>query len=471
MKALMNHSPSVGVERVPIGAMNDMPPISRLQVRQAELVPGQVNTWYEYIPERYEAGGEPVPLVVQLHGGGQDGRRWASLTMWHLMAERENLIVVYPNSPQYGCWMCDDTDVQYLYDLIERLCDRYRVDRSRIYMQGMSNGDMMTLAFTMKHPEVLAAAGYMTGPSAEEAVEDERPVGALPILQMRGELDVAWKLTPETVDVYATRYGMNDFNRALWLEANGTDTASPVLSIRGKDNFLLYRGRNAPIINWEIQGMGHREPSCSGQVLWDRLYSGCRMENGQRVLTQPRMPIQADKDIVLLAAGSRYAWCGDHRVAVSDVPQASCRIVVPAKEGRFCPVYLGEMAEIEAFYAPVETFSKIFGADITFSYAGEQAAICLKDGRKVILRSHALLIEVDGVVDELQKPCMLLGGVLYVPIGELAQMLFNSHVSMADDMLCIAGHYALLGRYTARQIRGLLGGSMRPRQKPVWDAE
>lgn len=162
MKALMNHSPSVGVERVPIGAMNDMPPISRLQVRQAELVPGQVNTWYEYIPERYEAGGEPVPLVVQLHGGGQDGRRWASLTMWHLMAERENLIVVYPNSPQYGCWMCDDTDVQYLYDLIERLCDCYRIDRSRIYMQGMSNGDMMTLAFTMKHPEVLAAAGYMT---------------------------------------------------------------------------------------------------------------------------------------------------------------------------------------------------------------------------------------------------------------------------------------------------------------------
>ena len=72
----------------------------------------------------------PVPLVVQLHGGGNDGYRWATFTAWHVLAERNNFIVIYPNSPCYGRWMCDDADVKYLYDLIELTCAAYKIDRS-----------------------------------------------------------------------------------------------------------------------------------------------------------------------------------------------------------------------------------------------------------------------------------------------------------------------------------------------------
>lgn len=50
-------------------------------------------------------------------------------------------------------------------------------------MQGMSNGDMMTLAFSMRYPNVLAAAGYMTGPSANEVLDGDRPVRIEPISQ------------------------------------------------------------------------------------------------------------------------------------------------------------------------------------------------------------------------------------------------------------------------------------------------
>ena len=82
-----------------------------------------------------------------------------------------------------------------------------------------------------------------------------------------------------------------------------------------------------------------------------------------------------------------------------------------------------------------------------------------------------MLYDVDGKLCELQKPCILLGGALYIPIGELMQQLYGSHVSIADDVMCISGHYAELGRYTAQLIRRLLGGVMRPRLKPVWDAD
>jgi poly(3-hydroxybutyrate) depolymerase len=118
-------------------------------------------------------------------------QRWKKMTAWHLLAEEKGLIIIYPNSPGYQTWALGERDVQFLYDLIQPVCAEYNIDRSRIYMQGMSNGDQMTLAFSLKHPEILAAAGFATGPTADYLFEDgEKPLGALPVIQMRGEKDV-----------------------------------------------------------------------------------------------------------------------------------------------------------------------------------------------------------------------------------------------------------------------------------------
>jgi poly(3-hydroxybutyrate) depolymerase len=168
------------------------PPVFGLKEKRAELVAGMVNIWYEYVPSHYDPG-KKYPLVVELHGGGMDGKRWAAMSMWHMLAEDYGLIAVYPNSPDYQAWMLGERDVKYLYDLIERVCSEYSIDRSRIYMQGMSNGDQMTLAFSMKHPEVLAAAGFSTGPTAIDLFDEkEKPLAPLPVIQMRGEKDVLY---------------------------------------------------------------------------------------------------------------------------------------------------------------------------------------------------------------------------------------------------------------------------------------
>ncbi len=447
-------------ETVDFEVLNRIPAPEGLQEVRGEIVPGMNNVWYEYVPSSYD-NSRDVPLVVQIHGGGNDGKRWADITIWHLLAEKEGFIVIYPNSRKYGMWVCDDTDIDYLYDLIHLMCEKYRIDRSRIYMQGMSNGDMMTLAFSMKHPEVLAAAGYMTGPSAEELLEGDRPVGALPILQMRGELDVNWKLTPETKDVYANRYGMNDLNREVWENVNGRTEEVPRVSIRGKDNYMLFPGKNAPIINWEIKSMGHREPTSSAQELWDRLYSGCRRIDGKPVVNKPNMEITGDQDLILLALGSGKAWTQNRVVDISGVTDGVVRVMLPAQRGHFCPVPLGEMAETEVLCAPAEFFSRVMGAKMTCRDAGETVSLVFPNGKNVTLRSKALLVEIDGRYEELQKPCILLGAVLYVPIAELCRMLFGSCVTVANDVICIANHYAELGRYTARVICRLLGGKAR----------
>lgn len=456
------------VEVVNFESVNKVPVIKNLKECRKSIMDGMTNVWYEYVPESYD-GDKEVPLVVQVHGGGHDGKRWANLTIWHELAEKEGFIVIYPNSTEYGCWPCEEADIKYLYDLIQHICSKYKIDKKKIFMQGMSNGDMMTLAFSMKHPEVLAAAGYMSGPSAEEILDGDRPSGALPIIQMRGELDINWRLTPEVEDVYEMRYSMNDLNREIWEKVNGCEEKVPALAINGKDNYLYYFGENAPIIEWEIQGMGHREPVYSAQVVWDRIYSGYERDGVKIVKKETKTPMKGDDDIVVVAAGSNKAYKSGEIIQYNQLSTGVAKILLPAKAPHFCPIKLDEMCETEVMSVPVEFFSEIYGAKVSISNAGDKVEVIFQDGKSVKLEADSMLVNMDGTYMAMQKPCIFRCGIFYVPLAEFCQMIMGKQVSFADDVMCITDHYAVLGRYTARVIRKLLGGIMRKREKAIWN--
>ena len=452
-------------ERAPIEHVNfesktKLPPISGLTECRHSFISGMTNVWYEYLPKSYD-GSTAMPLIVQVHGGGNDGRRWADFTLWHVLAERLGLIVIYPNSPDYGSWHCDDRDIDYLYRLIQFVCEKYKVDCSRIYMQGMSNGDMMTLAFTMRHPEVLAAAGYSTGPSAEVYVGDERPVAPLPAIQMRGEFDIIFRQTEnDPLDCYETRYRINDFNRELWMEQNGLDPL-PALTLRGKDNFMRFRGKKADLINWEVVGCGHREPADMAQVYWDCLYSGCRREDGKLVYTACEDPLTPDQDLAVIALGSRNVYLGDRCAEMTQLETGVVRLFDPGPGNYTKTVNAPEMLETPALCAPVEFFRAAFGAEIEYLEAGDRVRVTFPDGNCAIFHSNSLLVEYNGKFRSMRKPCSLLCGTFYVPAGEFCGDFMGKFVSEASDLMLISGHSAILGRYTARVLKKILGGYVR----------
>ena len=104
-------------------------------------------------------------------------------------------------------------------------------------MQGFSNGDVMTQAFAQSKGELLAAAGFISGPSGKEFLKDTSVV--LPVIQMRGEKDVLnggenWEENP-----YEVRDELNELNRSFWLKANRTCTI-PEVYIWGKHNMARY---------------------------------------------------------------------------------------------------------------------------------------------------------------------------------------------------------------------------------------
>ena len=89
-------------------------------------IDGWRRTWKLYLPEHYDQMGKR-PLIASLHGG--DYQTMHEYAAWHLLAERENIIILYPeslvNGVGWNCWGALSAadgradDVAYLDQLLE----------------------------------------------------------------------------------------------------------------------------------------------------------------------------------------------------------------------------------------------------------------------------------------------------------------------------------------------------------------
>ncbi|MDM0111633.1 PHB depolymerase family esterase [Variovorax sp. J22R133] len=118
--------------------------------------------------------GERLPLMVMLHGCGQDAKTFATSTRMNRIAARERFMVLYPeqdrvSNPQ-GCWNWFDTSSGRAYGeaglimkAIDQVCLMYGVDRTRIAVAGLSAGASMAALLVTRHPERFGAVVMHSG--------------------------------------------------------------------------------------------------------------------------------------------------------------------------------------------------------------------------------------------------------------------------------------------------------------------
>lgn len=105
---------------------------------------------------------ERLPLLVMLHGCGQDAKRFASSTRMNGVAARERFLVLYPEQDRLsnlqGCWNWFDTDSGRAYgeaalimQAIDQVCLLYPADRSRVAVAGLSSGASMAALLATRH--------------------------------------------------------------------------------------------------------------------------------------------------------------------------------------------------------------------------------------------------------------------------------------------------------------------------------
>lgn len=134
--------------------------------------------------------GERVPLVVMLHGCGQDAKRFALSTRMNRIAARERFLVLYPEQDRManvqGCWNWFDTDsgralaeVGLIMKAIDQVCLLYRVDRARVAVAGLSAGASMAALLVMWHPDRFRAIVMHSGIPPGTAHSPISAIGAM----------------------------------------------------------------------------------------------------------------------------------------------------------------------------------------------------------------------------------------------------------------------------------------------------
>lgn len=232
-----------------------------------------------YIPSCWQ--GQPLPLVVMLHGCTQDPDDFAAGTQMNAVAEEQRCFVAYPaqsaDANNSRCWNWFSSldqrhgqgEPSLIAGITEQVMATYPVVRDRVYIAGMSAGGAMAVIVGTLYPELFSAVGVHSGlpfaaardlPSALSAMKRggssarEANSGGLPIIVFHGDQDT----TVHPVN------GEELMAQGLRSHPRG-GTAQPSRSVAGRvpDGHAYTRikhrlGDGSPLAeHWVIHGAGH----------------------------------------------------------------------------------------------------------------------------------------------------------------------------------------------------------------------
>ena len=150
---------------------------------------GGVLAYKLFIPSSWN--GAPLPLLLMLHGCGQDADDFARGTGMNALADALSCIVVYPEQSSSAnsarCWnWYDDAhhhrdcgEPAMLAALTRQVMEEYKVEPGKVFVAGLSAGGAMAVVLGRTYPELYSAVGCHSGLAYACATDMAAAIGAM----------------------------------------------------------------------------------------------------------------------------------------------------------------------------------------------------------------------------------------------------------------------------------------------------
>ncbi len=251
-----------------VGCGDDERATTEAPVQRGQLTVGNVTRSYRvFVPPTLDRR-RAVPLAVVLHGGANTVDDLVKTTQFDRFAATDEFIVAYPEGVG-GYWnagFCCGTaardgvdDIGFLNALLDRLQADYRIDGSRVFFAGVSNGAIMAYRFACQRAERVTAVGAVAGAMLIEDCQPSRPVS---VLEVHGTADTSLpfnggRVLPRTALATAPVPSTAEIMQR-WTQVNGCPP-TPKTTVEGPVRTSTWEGCRAGsrVTLVAVEGGGH----------------------------------------------------------------------------------------------------------------------------------------------------------------------------------------------------------------------